>query len=92
MANVKISGAAEGIIMATIISAHMKNSAGNVRASHGFVSGAIMQQQQDMPGLMPRASRVIHAHASAVSMASAARTIHRSLLRITSTRAINFRI
>ena len=61
-AKVRITGAAEGIIMATIISAHIKKSGGSAVASQRLISGPdifIPAQQQTPVKCMLWASRAM---------------------------------
>jgi hypothetical protein len=55
-------GAAEGSIMATIISVHMRNKATNADSGHAVVSGPdifIPAQQQTPVSVISRASRIM---------------------------------
>jgi hypothetical protein len=86
-ANIKIIGAAVGNIMATIISAHMRNSGGRVPTDHALVSGPdifIPAQQHEPVAYIARASYAMYHHARTVVAARATRMIWRSRLRIDS--------
>ena len=62
MAKVRIIGAADGIIIATIISAHIRKSGRIAPAAHGFTSGpdiARPAQWQTPVASIARASRIM---------------------------------
>src|SRR5262245_17438351 len=87
-AKVRIIGAAEGSIMAIIISVHMRNKCRSDAVDHGSKSGPdifIPAQQHTPVSVIARASWIMSPQAIALTETSTASTTQRSRSRMAST-------